>query len=236
MVMTDPARPERDGKLGLILQEAFTVGVRLRTNRQVASDPRAFRAHIKQLLIAADREARTFGYDEESVRLAVYACVAFLDESLLTASQPMFSEWSRQPLQEEIFGDHVAGENFFRHLAELLARQDSTDLADLIEVYQLCLLLGFRGKYAANPAGIQSIVSMAHDKIRRIRGGVPPIAPTSALPLDEHVPAGRDPWIRRLTIAAAVALGLALASHLAFRFLLGSGLDELRALSASLIG
>src|SRR5690606_10520389 len=144
---TTAAQNPRRGQLALALQEPFTVAIRLRANRQVAADADSFRAHIKQLLGAADRAARRLGYDGGDVRLAVYAFIAFLDESVLNSNQPMFAAWPRQPLQEEIFGEHMAGENFFRYLDDLLARQDSEDLADLLEVYQLCMLLGFRGRY-----------------------------------------------------------------------------------------
>jgi type VI secretion system protein ImpK len=148
----------------------------------------------------------------------------------------MFATWAQQPLQEEIFGDHVAGENFFRHLSELLARQDSEDLADLLEVFQLCLLLGFRGKYSANVAGLQSITAMVHEKIRRVRGGAAPLSPVWALPTGEVAPAGRDRWLPRLAIAAACATVLAVLLFVAFRLTLGGNVNEIRAISAQLVG
>jgi len=101
------------------------------------------------MLVAADREAREAGYDRDVVRLAVYAFVAFLDESVLNSPQDMFSEWPRRPLQEEVFGDHRAGETFFQNMRDLLSRPDSRALADVLEVYLLCLLLGYRGRYGS---------------------------------------------------------------------------------------
>jgi type VI secretion system protein ImpK len=163
----------RRGELALALQESFTVAVRLRTRRQVAASADAFRAHVKQLLAAADQQARSAGYDPELVRLAIYAYIAFLDESVLNSQQPMFSGWPRQPLQEEVFGEHVAGENFFRHLTDLLGRMDSEEIADTLEVYELCLLLGFRGRYASNPAAVDGIITGIRDKLKRIRGASP---------------------------------------------------------------
>jgi type VI secretion system protein ImpK len=231
---TDPSSFTTQGRLALALQEPFTVAVRLRADRQVSSDASTFRAHVKQLLASADRDARALGYDADTVRLAVYAYVAFLDESVLTASKPMFQSWSHQPLQEEIFGDHVAGENFFRYLADLLGRQDSEPLADLLEVYQLCLLLGFRGKYAANPDGLHGVVGMVQDKIRRVRGGVGPLSPAWAPPPGESAPAARDRWVRRLALAAGVVLVAALVFHLSFRFLLGGAVGDLRALAQAM--
>jgi type VI secretion system protein ImpK len=166
------------------------------------------------------------------VKLAVYAYIALLDESVLTSSHPMFAEWSRQPLQEEVFGEHMAGENFFRNVQDLLGRQDSEAVADLLEVYQLCLLLGFHGRYGhADPAGINAVTARVQDKIRRIRGPAPvELVPDWQLPAHEDVVLGRDPWARRLSIAAAATFGLALVLYVLYRVLLGSGLAELRSL------
>jgi type VI secretion system protein ImpK len=229
----EPASGRR-GQLALALQEAFTVAVRLRSNRQVAANADAFRAQIKQLLASTDRDARRAGYDGEYVRLAVYAFIAFLDESVLNSGQAMFANWPQQPLQEEIFGDHVAGENFFRHLSELLTRQDSEDLADLLEVYLLCLLLGFRGKYGANPGALHGVTAAVQDKLRRIRGGPYPFSPAWALPPNETVPASRDPWLPRLAIAAAAAFALLLVLQLVAHFALGGRLDSLESTVTSL--
>jgi type VI secretion system protein ImpK len=199
------------GALALALQEAFTVAIRLRANRQVAADGASFRLQIKQLLGAADQEARRLGYDRGYVKLAIYAYVAFLDESVLNSQQPMFADWPRQPLQEEIFGDLLAGETFFRHLEQLLGQQDAPMLADVLEVYQLCMLLGFRGKYGtADQGGLAALNAAVADKIRRIRGPHGDLSPQWALPKGESLPPSEDPWLRPLSIAAAAALTIAL--------------------------
>ncbi|MGH7555530.1 MAG: DotU family type IV/VI secretion system protein [Longimicrobiales bacterium] len=228
------AAPGRRGELAIALQEAFTVGVRLRTKRQVAANAAAFRAHVKQLLTTADRQARSAGYDPDHVRSAIYAYIAFLDESVLNSQQPMFAEWPRQPLQEEVFGDHVAGENFFRNLADLLARHDADDIADVLEVYQLSILLGFRGKYAANPGALQAALSAVQDKIRRIRGTAASFSPAWALPERETVRAARDAWLPRLAIAAIGALILAVLLYVLFRLALGGDAGDLNELVSQL--
>lgn len=226
---------QRRGDLAAALQEPFTVAVRLRANRQVAADAAAFRSQIKQLLATADHEARQAGYDAEYVRLAVYAFVAFLDESVLSSGQPMFANWPRQPLQEELFGDHVAGETFFLQLEELLGRQDSEDLVDLLEVYLLCLLLGFRGRYGTHdPGGLQAQIWAVQEKIRRYRGAGKEISPAWAPP-NEALAASRDPWLRRLGIAAAASFGLALLLFFSFKVSLNSGVAELRELVTQLV-
>lgn len=223
------------GQLAQSLQEAFTVAVRLRARRSVSTDADAFREQVKLLLANADRDARRQGYNGDDVRLAVYAYVAFLDESVLNSGLPVFAGWTRRPLQEEIFGDNVAGENFFRNLSALLSRPDSEALADLIEVYLLCLLLGFRGRFAASPESLDTVRSNVAERLQRIRGAAPMMGPDWDLPASETVPVQRDPWLRRLALGAAGALALAILLFIGFRLSLGSALANLQATASSMI-
>lgn len=231
-----PVLQHPPGGLALALQEAFTVAARLRTRRQAAPDADSFRLRVKQLVGTADDEARREGYAPEYVRLAVYAYIAFLDESVLNSGLPIFSAWPRQPLQEEIFGDHMAGETFFKFLHDLLARQDSPDLADVLEVFLLCMLLGYRGKYSAGgQGGLQSLIAATQEKILRIRGGRTELSPAWRPPV-ETIPTSRDPWVRRLAILAISALGLALVLFVIFKFALHAGMTDIEALAAKLAG
>jgi type VI secretion system protein ImpK len=232
------ARPaaRAQGTLALALQEALTVVIRLRANRQVAADAVSFRTHVKQLLASADQHARRAGYQGEHVKLAVYAYVAFLDESILNSQQPMFASWPSQPLQEEIFGDHIAGENFFHHLDALLAAQDSAETADVLEVYLICLLLGFRGRYTlGDPSGLQGRITAVQEKILRCRGPFGELAPAWALPADEVPPSRRDPWVTRLGVVAGLALFAVLALYIGFRMALATDIATLQALTAQLV-
>jgi type VI secretion system protein ImpK len=224
-------RPHR-GELALALQEAFTAAVRLRSRRQHVADAEVFRAQIKQLLALAGAEASRAGYDPHSVKLALYAYVAFLDESVLGSSEPGLASWPRQSLQEEVFGDHMAGEAFFVHLDELLARQDSDELADLLEAFLLCLLLGFRGRYASDRGALDARVRATREKVARIRGGREPLSPLWPLPAGETVPAAHDPWVRRLWTAAAAAGAAMVLLFVVYSLSLGSWLGEIQSLAA----
>src|SRR5205085_994158 len=117
-------------------QEALTAVARLRADRQPITDAAAFRAQMLQLLGRAEQEARQAGYEPADVRMAVFAVVALLDESALNARQPALADWARRPLQEELFGVHMAGEWMFQNVEQLLARPDTPALADLLEVHQ----------------------------------------------------------------------------------------------------
>jgi type VI secretion system protein ImpK len=108
-------------------------------------------------------------------------------------------------LQDELFGAHMGGEWFFQHVEQLLARADSAELADLLEVHQLCLLLGFHGKYGAADNGqLHAITSRVADRLARLRGPAGDLAPSWPPPADRIE--SRDPWLRRLAIGAITSV------------------------------
>ena len=218
--------PPMRGRLALSLQEALTAISRHRAGKQVAADAESFRAQFKQLLRAADDEARAAGYAEADVRLALFAVVVFLDESIMSAPQPMFAQWPRRPLQEEIFGGSTGGELFFQYLQQLLGRQESEPLADALEVYQLCLLLGFRGRYGGREDEAQMLAARLGEKIDRARGGASPLAPAWR-PLQQPLTTGRDPMVKRLLTAGIVVLGLTLVLYVVYAIVLHSGVSDI---------
>jgi type VI secretion system protein ImpK len=94
----------------------------------------------------------------------------------------------------------MAGEWFFQHIERLLARPDTPALADVLELHELCLLLGFRGRYGAGDRGaLHSIAAQITERIRRIRGASPEFV-AGWKPADDAMPV-TDPWIRRLSTA-----------------------------------
>jgi type VI secretion system protein ImpK len=174
---------------------------------------------------------RRQGYDGNDIRLAIYAVTVFIDESVLNSQLPIFADWPRQPLQEEIFGGHTGGEVFFENLRQLLYRGDAEDLADVLEVHQLCMLLGFKGRYSmADPGELGAVIRTVADKINRIRGAGEGLAPSWAVPANETIPVARDPWIRPLLIGTAGAAVVAFVLWVVMQLVLHSGLSDLRSL------
>jgi len=104
------------------------------------------RPQIAAMLQKFEERAARFGYHEKVTRLAKFALAAFVDEIVLTNKFPLREEWEKYPLQLEYFGEHLAGNKFFDRLEAMLKQMDAA--ADAIEVYYVCLLLGFKGKYA----------------------------------------------------------------------------------------
>jgi len=229
---TSEAPPlRRVENLALVFQELLTAIVRLRSNRQAVNDAESFRQQIRQSIRMADAEGRRLGYTEEDTRLGIFAVVAFLDESILNLQNPVFSDWVRKPLQEELFGRHTAGEIFFENLQHLLGRRETPELADLLEVYQLCLLLGFVGKYSIIGRGdLRAIIEAAGDKIRRIRRPLGWISPSWMIPEQQVLQTASDPWVARLMWTACGLGVFSLILFVLYKLMLGSGLSALRGL------
>ena len=180
-----------------------------------------------QLLRRADEQAQSMGYEQPDVQLAVFAVVALLDESALASQDAAWAEWARRPLQDELFGGHMAGEWFFQHIERLLARPDTPALADLLEVHQLGLLLGFRGRYgAADRGALHAIASQIGERVRRIRGTPADFVPGWMPPGD--VVSSQDPWLRRLVFGLA-------ASAVLIVILWGAGALSLRSSIAGVV-
>lgn len=222
-------RPSQN--LAIILQEVLTAIERLRANRETVPDAIGFRAQIREALRLADQEARQKGYSGDEVKLAIFAVVAFLDESVLNSPNPTFASWASRPLQEELFGGHLAGEAFFTNLESLLRANDSPSNADVLEVYQLCLLLGYQGRYTIGNRGeLQAIKQAVGEKIRRIRGTT--VFAPDALPVAGTAPRIRtDPVVRTLFYSALACLALMIVLFVTFKIVLASGVSTAADLS-----
>ncbi len=235
-----PAAPSSGGRrltenLALVYQEIFTAIVRLRSGRQRVDDANVFRQQIKGALKSAEHDAVQKGYSLDDARLATYAMVAFLDESVQGSQNPVFADWSRELLQQELYSHLIAGEVFFENVEKLALRPDANNVADVLEVYALCTMLGFRGKYSgaygvgAGPEAIRPILDAVLEKIRRIRGTPQNLAPNWAPPQQVIKVTAEDPWVKRLMMAAIACVLLAALLFGGFKLLLNMGTRELNA-------
>jgi type VI secretion system protein ImpK len=225
--------PERTENLALIYQEVLTACVRLKCNRQVVSDVESFRANTRKALGDADDEGRRRGYTDEELYFARLAAVAFLDETILNSQSPVFTDWASKPLGAEYFGVHIAGEIFYRNLERLMKQSDSPGVADVLEVYHLCLLLGFAGRYSVSAGSeLHNIRQAVGEKIRRIRGYSVEFSPSWAPGGQAVRLAETDPWIRRLKIAAIACCALMVLLFIGFKLGVDSGASDLRSAAA----
>jgi type VI secretion system protein ImpK len=141
----------------------------------------AFTSHISQFLADVDRHAKTAGVHVDDVTAAKYAFCAAVDEIILGSQFSIRDAWETRPLQLRIFGDQLAGEHFFERLEDLRARGNAHLQA--LEVFHMCLLLGFQGRYALDGHDkLNYLTARLGDEIARMRGKSRGFAPHAARP------------------------------------------------------
>jgi type VI secretion system protein ImpK len=232
-----PGGQRRTETLAIVYQQILTATVRIRANRQTVADAQSFRTNIHSALRSAEKDALGKGYSAEDARSATTAVVALLDESILNSANSAFADWSRMPLQQELFGHNVAGEVFFENLEKLNNRSDSPDVADLLEIYGLCLLLGFKGRYSlSGPEAVRPLVESIMARIRRIRGPLTGLSSNWRIPDGAGAHPQRDPWVRRLFVGVGVCLLVGVLLWIGFKVLLNSGATDLRTISVVVLG
>ena len=224
--------PERRRNLALAFEEIFTAIVRLRSGRQNVADEDSFRASAMAGLRSAMQQGTSLGYAPDDVNMAAYAVVALLDESVLNMGSPIFKSWAGHPFHLALWRENVAGESFFKYLQALMGRRDSLQLADTLEVFYLCLLLGYRGRYAGDGRGeLAAIGHSIQEKIFRCRGGTALLLPLAQLPRDLPEPKVPDKWSRWLAWAAVGAAMLSLGVFAICKLVLINGSSQLQSLA-----
>lgn len=121
----------------------FELVLKLRAETVVPSPE--LRPTVKALLQEAEQRAATLRYSEKQIRDVKFALAAFVDETVMATGGAVREEWEKFPLQLEYFGEQLAGVKFFEKLDELI-KSIKTE-GEVVEIYYLCLLLGFKGKY-----------------------------------------------------------------------------------------
>src|SRR5438270_7023122 len=220
----------RKANLAMAFQELFTAIIRLRFNRQSAPNAEVFRSHMREAYRLAAEDGQSKGYSTEAVQMAGYAVIAFLDESVVGSKSFVFANWSLSPLQKELF-PQVSGETFFRTVNDLLAAPDAAETADILEVYLLAVLLGYRGRYAIGGADeLAATIQNVKEKIARVRGETAALSPAWAVPAEQIAAPPPDPVRKTCVAVAALSFVICLATFAACKFLLLSGAGEIHSL------
>ncbi len=141
--------------------EALAYGVSLRRARPGSAQQ--VRERVAALFAALGRDAGSYDIDSADVEEAKFALCAFLDELLISPALHWDGrdDWTLRPLQLDYFNLTTAGRDFFTRLDGLRGSGRS----GAMEVYALCLGLGFKGQHA----GVEGM-----DKIGGLIGGLIP--------------------------------------------------------------
>ncbi|WP_223464672.1 type IVB secretion system protein IcmH/DotU [Pseudomonas sp. GL-RE-26] len=164
-----------------LVQDFISMALIVRKGRQVTSVS-AFEASVDTFFKALERDARGANYSVEQVKDTQYALCAFLDESVLrSGDNELRRHFELQPLQFRYFGVHLAGEGFFEKIDAL--RGDVKQNLDVLEVYHLCLALGFEGKFSLGQKDqLRYLANTLGQDIARFRKTPKALSPDWALP------------------------------------------------------
>ncbi len=138
-------------------------------NGSAPKDEASFSRKLQQFLTTVEISAKKLNISAEDIHMAKYAFCAAVDETVLRAGFPISESWSRRPLQLVLFGDQLAGEHFFMRLDEL--RSKGSPHVQALEVFHMCLLLGFQGKYLLeSPEKLHYLTARLGEEIANIKG------------------------------------------------------------------
>lgn len=116
------------------------------------ADPAQTQERLSSELIAlldqAGNRAREHQFAEAEIREALFAMVAWVDESAMSRHWSGAEAWRRAPMQRHYFSTSRAGVEFFQRLEAL---PESAQGAR--EVFAMVMLSGFQGRYATRPGG-----------------------------------------------------------------------------------
>ena len=163
-----------------LLYDGFYM-VFLLKNRKAPTDTEQFTSQIQKFLADFERRAQRRNFSAEDIFDAKYAFCAMVDETILASRLSIRETWQRRPLQLSLFGDQLAGEHFFDKLET--ARNGGARRLPSLEVFHMCLLLGFQGRYLLEgPEKLTYLTSQLGEQIAHIKGRKSAFAPHWKIP------------------------------------------------------
>lgn len=145
-------------------------------SRNPPKDDAELAVRMQRYLSEFDRHAKNLAVTPEDLLLAKFAFCATADEIILKSQFKIRESWELRPLQLTLFGEQLAGETFFTKLEALRAKGAAHVQA--LEVFHMCLLLGFQGKYMIEGTEkLKYLTARLGDEIAHLKGHRAAFAP-----------------------------------------------------------
>lgn len=240
------APQERD--LLRLATPVLKIVLQLRAGQMAPSNE--LRRQVGDLLLQMEQRSAESGYQNQHAYRTKYALTAFVDETVVNGpfSETDREQWAAHPLLLDFFGELDAGLRFFQHLDALLgeannqlnliaaeraaARNPDPELwrslnrtLDVLEVYYLCLILSYKGRFAIDfnnerPGTIAAVADCLRRAGRLREEELSPNWKVSDQP-EPQVDPGLPKWVK---LAVAASYGLAALLFLTLSFLLSTWL------------
>jgi type VI secretion system protein ImpK len=198
----------------------------MRVKAGIVAPSNEMRHSIDGMLKSLEEQGAKRGYKEQQLQNAKFALVAFVDETVLAGGFPLREEWELNPLQLQYFKEALAGNKFYDRLDGLLKEVESE--ADVVEVYYLCLLLGFKGKYDVfledQLPGVIDKVAEHLRRAGRLRAGA--LSPHGLLNDQPEPPPPAPEMPQWIKLGAAASVGVVALAYLLLNWSLISTLTS----------
>lgn len=159
--------------------DCFVLILELQTQQEFG-EAGALRNRIKALLAKAKKQARADGVRKEDIDWAAFALVTFIEETIRTSAWSQKKAWADQPwtdnpqvllVELDLFFQPDAGVAFFERLEEL--RRHPPARADALEVFYLCMALGYKGSYAGRSEALKELIEDTYFDLSGVHGRNP---------------------------------------------------------------
>ncbi|MFY2557207.1 DotU family type IV/VI secretion system protein [Corallococcus terminator] len=207
-------------------KDCFDAAIHLRASEAAAIPPpetlyHRLRGVVDELL----RRAAVLGFSHQDAQDMAYAMVALVDEVVLSRPEEYRQFWMTNPLQLHYFNENIAGDGFFARLD--LVRKDP-HRAEVLQVYYLCMLFGFQGRYRIRGGELElmTLIDTVKKDLERARPfDFDVLSPHGDRPTDSLLSKRRKTPVLALS---AGSLAVAVLFYGVLQFFLKDKVDELK--------
>ena len=164
----DPIRSTGINPIVAAAAPILGLAVRLRSRAQMP-EIESLRERVANGIRGFERRATDAGAPPPTVKAARYALCATVDDLVLNTPWGSGSAWAQQSMVVTFYGEAWGGERFFEVLQKLQSNPGRN--LEVLELYYLCLVLGFEGQYRVVDRGIAKHSEIRDGLYRLIRRG-----------------------------------------------------------------
>jgi type VI secretion system protein ImpK len=136
------------------------------------ADPAGLQRQLIERVKEFEADARAAGVERPKIVAARYVLCAFIDETVEATPWGASGAWAQHNLLQEFHDERAGGDKAFKLLERL--GEDLAANREVLELFYVCLALGFEGRYRGTPNGraqLDAIAARLADALRPPRSG-----------------------------------------------------------------
>jgi type VI secretion system protein ImpK len=126
-------------------------------------DDESLYKRITGLLTSMEEKARSLKIDSEDIYDVKLALSTFIDEIIWDSDWGSRRSWAAR-LQRLLLSATTGGNVFFERLDKEIRGKSSK--TEVLEVYYMCLMLGFKGKFVGDQKGLQEYIEILRKEVQ----------------------------------------------------------------------